>query len=1643
MSYTPRAATGSNPGLTVRSDTIQVINLVPVGSLLKIKGTPQIDSTITADTVYFDKEKDLQGASTLQWYQGATRTGAYTLISGATAKSFKITLTEKDKYLYMSYTPRAATGSNPGLTVRSDTIQVINLVPVGSLLKIKGTPQIDSTITADTVYFDKEKDLQGASIIQWYRSLIRKGPYILIVGATSKSLKIAQLEKNQHLYMAYTPIAATGSNPGLTVRSDTVQVQNLVPIGSLLKIRGTPQVDSTITADTIFYDREKDLQGASLMQWYSSATRSGAYQPISGATAKSFKITLAEKNKFLYMSYTPMAATGSNPGLMVRSDTVQVQNLVPIGRLLKIRGTPQIDSTIIADTIFYDREKDLQGVSLIRWFSGSTRTGSYTAISGAIAKSFKITYSEKDKFLYMAYTPIAATGSNPGLTVRSDTVQVINTAPKASNVYITGELQLGKVVNGKYTYSDAENDLEGLSVYRWYRSLASDGLGKTLITNANATNYVISSLDTGKFICFEVIPVAFTGTNGAMAYPSNFVGPIRNIAPTATNITISGTQAVCRTLTGSYLYSDTEDDLENGTTFQWFRAETPEGTKIPIDGAITKTYTLTKEDQNKYIFFEVTPRASTGTLVGMPSYGNPTGAILNLLPNVVFSGGASICEGSTVNITLLFTGSAPFILSYTDGTNNFELNTSKTVYTLPVNKTGIYRAITLVDNLGCPVDGSELPTSANVIVNALPTVDIIGLNSAYSLNGANVPLTGSPAGGVFAGPGVMSNIFYPSFAGVAGSPHAIKYTYTDPISGCSNSDTVWVSIYNADTLITGIRSSLRYCVYDAPFLITGVNSKNAIGAFSITGNTGLIDHGDNTATVYPTQLGSGQYTISYVFFDGNASQTIIKTIAIEQIEKAQILGLTNFEFCKNGQPIKLLGNYSTGFFAGPGITKAVNGGYYFEPLKSDGGANKIYFTYIASYGCVSSDSVIFTTLSTPRVQFDVKNNCWNADTTKFLNTSTPMDSIVSWNWSFGDASVPSSLNTSALKYPIHIYSSAGDKTIRLIAQNISGCRDTLQKVIHLGNIPLSNFTWNKECFERGQFTSFTNHTTSTDMVQSYKWIIKDTSKIYTTVDISHVFPKAKDYTVKLISQTNYGCIDSVTRTLFLRPVHFIKDSIYFSDFEQSSKKWYITPSSGATWQWIYPNGSIIDHAYSGMRSNITKFTNTRETKQLEITSQCFDFTNIKKPYIELKIYSDATLNNEGAVLQYKSDGDAGWETIGSLNSGVNWYTSKTISSSPGNQTSGWSGRTNGWVQARHNLDSLSGKSNIIFRMVYGESATAISGDGFAFDDVLIGQRSKTVLFEHFTNISSLEARNANQELYKVLDLAGSDAILVEYHTALPEVIDTLNLDNPSDPAARALTYGIGSNNIPMCVLDGRYGSDYVYNFVSRKPTIGDVNIRSLKDPVFDIDISSTHIVPTIEGTVKLTALGSFDGKVRVYIAAVEDVTIQTGNTIVVYKNVLKKLFPAATGTLFTNKWTAGSSQNITFNWTYSKVYNPKNLKIVAFVQDENSGEIYQALYEQTIPTTGIPLLKAEDKNVVKLFPNPVRDEATIVFEKALKEKALLRIYSNMGSLVKTEQLFKGISAVNINVADISPGNYLVQLILSSSEVFTLKMMVVR
>lgn len=82
------------------------------------------------------------------------------------------------------------------------------------------------------------------------------------------------------------------------------------------------------------------------------------------------------------------------------------------------------------------------------------------------------------------------------------------------------------------------------------------------------------------------------------------------VAPVASNVTVSGTPQAGQILSGSYKYSDDNQDAEVGSTYRWLRADTETGTYEPIENAIGSVYTLTADDVGKYIKFEVTPKSA-------------------------------------------------------------------------------------------------------------------------------------------------------------------------------------------------------------------------------------------------------------------------------------------------------------------------------------------------------------------------------------------------------------------------------------------------------------------------------------------------------------------------------------------------------------------------------------------------------------------------------------------------------------------------------------------------------------------------------------------------------------------------------------------------------------------------------------------------------------------------------------------------------------------------------------------------------------------------------------------------------------------------------------------------------------------------
>jgi hypothetical protein len=175
-----------------------------------------------------------------------------------------------------------------------------------------------------------------------------------------------------------------------------------------------------------------------------------------------------------------------------------------------------------------------------------------------------------------------------------------NYAPLKTLPLIISGSPLNLTLNG-----EVANDVGNIN----YLYIQADGV-QPINLDSNFNNAAIFPNDlSGKVLDAGLYRVyCFYTTNGIEISVPAVSGATPDTPPTATNILISGSPVVGQTLTGSYTYNDINGDPEQGTTFQWYRADDNIGTnEAAISGATSTTYILQAADENKYIRLGVTP----------------------------------------------------------------------------------------------------------------------------------------------------------------------------------------------------------------------------------------------------------------------------------------------------------------------------------------------------------------------------------------------------------------------------------------------------------------------------------------------------------------------------------------------------------------------------------------------------------------------------------------------------------------------------------------------------------------------------------------------------------------------------------------------------------------------------------------------------------------------------------------------------------------------------------------------------------------------------------------------------------------------------------------------------------------------------
>jgi hypothetical protein len=760
---------------------------------------------------------------------------------------------------------------------------------------------------------------------------------------------------------------------------------------------------------------------------------------------------------------------------------------------------------------------------------------------------------------------------------------------------------------------------------------------------------------------------------------------------------------------------------------------------------------------------------------------------------------------------------------------------------------------------------------------------------------------------------------------------------------------------------------------------------------------------------------------------------------------------------------------------------------------------RIVYTYKdnASPIAGSGDLVIRITPN-PVANFTTSKLCEDIDI-QFTDTSTLSPgsgaTITEAFWNFADSKAAARENADTVRYPstripVHVYPDAGNYpgvSLRVVTN--FGCSSTpALKTLGIGGTPNVQFSFigvsTADPIIYTSASTVTSPNTVPDGISLQEWVFGDGNS-GSGATVSNTFNTPGHYSTKLTVTTQKGCIDSLRREVVILPRVVVTDaSVYYQDFEAGNANWQFLPSN-ATWQWTTANKPVIknDALLNGQKVWITNNTGQYDQESYLFTAS-FDITDLDRPMVSFHSFVQMD-NGDGVVMEYStdslnvSDPAKVWLRLGTNASGVKWYNEQGLPSRPGDQLAtkssppagdyGWAGlllpnlQSNippSWFEAKHSLtDNLSGtvpgipagkKGRVVFRFALASVSTRTT-DGFALDNFRLGNRTRTVLIEHFTNKGT---NNTNEKpesdfLKSFVGSVGTEIIKVNYHVGFPGV-DPFNQLNPADPSGRALYYSV--NKTPFTFLDG---SNYNNNYIPSRLFSGwaeeQYSQQSLQLAGADITITPTLNAGTYSVSVDVTARQLLPASAVLHVAFLEE-TITTTNGIATgestFKYVLKKMLPSAAGTRFNQPLTVNSSRTFgPFTWTpdAAKLFAPTNdLVVVAFIQDEGTKEIYQSELVSSLAdppvVTGIKDLLPDQ---ISIYPNPVEKEMKIELPAIVQTDVDILMIDQVGRVQNGGKISSGTHSATVDMESFAEGIYILQLGSDQTGIVRRKIMVVR
>ncbi|MBW8326920.1 MAG: hypothetical protein K0M50_19305 [Prolixibacteraceae bacterium] len=361
-------------------------------------------------------------------------------------------------------------------------------------------------------------------------------------------------------------------------------------------------------------------EGPSIYRWHIADNANGLNSVVVKGSSKD-TIMISNKYDHKFIRFEVIPASSGNPvryGDHYFSDWYHIS--LPCGPIVTGINfiVDQASKSLDVGYTYYDSNEDHEGSTTFIWYVADSKLGNNMSIFSGPSTSSKITIPENqlNKSYSVTINPRALTGNTEGYPVPSEWITYNECEPQVDGVHIITNRDNATVTAG-YSYYDANEDVEGQTMFSWEVSTNADGSNPSLIAGATSDTYSVQPADYNNYLRVTITPKAQTGKLVGSPVSSAWFY-YRECEPQVAGINISNNRTQ-ETLIAEYSYFDYEEDPEGTSTYQWEVSTNADGSNPSlIAGATSDTYSVQPADYNNYLRVTITPKAQTGKLVGSP-----------------------------------------------------------------------------------------------------------------------------------------------------------------------------------------------------------------------------------------------------------------------------------------------------------------------------------------------------------------------------------------------------------------------------------------------------------------------------------------------------------------------------------------------------------------------------------------------------------------------------------------------------------------------------------------------------------------------------------------------------------------------------------------------------------------------------------------------------------------------------------------------------------------------------------------------------------------------------------------------------------------------------------------------------------------